>query len=108
MPVLRAARCRSAPADGKITSVLSVPCHAKDSVDGLCWQTITGLRISRIALAAMAFSTATAALKRRPPAGAQFCSLNPWLRRCSSRHAADSDRDRGVGARAAYRVVELA
>src|SRR6266480_7841 len=80
---------------------------AKNSFNRLCWQTTAGLRISRAALVAMAFSAAPPAFQRTTPATAQSCALDSWIRHRPSCHAAHPTRGSDLGTRSAYRFVEL-
>src|SRR6266487_6594600 len=80
---------------------------AKNSFNRLCWQTTAGLRISRAALVAMAFSAAPPAFQRTTPATAQSCALDSWIRHRPSCHAANPTRGSDLGTRSAYRFVEL-
>lgn len=55
----------------------------------------------------MAIPVATTTFQGTPPPRTEFCTLDSWLRRCSSRDVAHSDRDCDLGATATRRIIEL-
>ena len=80
---------------------------ARNSFDGLYRQSAADLPVSRPALASVAIPVATTTFQCPSPARSEFCALDSWLRHCSSRDVAHSDRNRDLGATATCRVVEL-
>src|SRR5215472_13089605 len=103
-----AADCRCVTADGKITCAFVILSHAKNPADGLCRPAALGLPVCCAALAAMAISATPTAFRYDASARAQFRPFDSRLRHCSPRHAADSDRNGDLGARARNRPTELA
>jgi len=64
--------------------------------------------IPRIALPAVAFSTAAPTFSRVASARTQFRALDSRLRRCASGHVANPNCSRDVGTEGTYWVVTLA